>query len=166
MFSAQGEATGLTQLRCEEYNEGGVYPTDAIPPDCPTVTSTPPAYLEIMVSTETATATQTETPTATPTATPTETPTPTASPTPTPTDTPLPVEKVLSGNEASPTEGAQSIQAAGTGSSAAADQQSSEASPAPNVSFLNYLLLTVEISLAVIAVIAGITAIILRIRAH
>jgi hypothetical protein len=36
----------------------------------------------------------------------------------------------------------------------------------PNVSFLNYIVLTVEISLAAIAILAGITAIILRIRAR
>jgi hypothetical protein len=39
-------------------------------------------------------------------------------------------------------------------------------SSTPNLAFLHYILLTVEISLAAIAILAGITAIILRVRAR
>jgi len=45
-----------------------------------------------------------------------------------------------------------------------ATEQSENSSTTPNLSFLKYLFLTIEISLASVAIIAGITAIILRIR--
>jgi hypothetical protein len=47
----------------------------------------------------------------------------------------------------------------------AIQEQAQATSSTPNLAFLHYILLTVEISLAAIAIFAGITAIILRIRA-
>jgi hypothetical protein len=54
----------------------------------------------------------------------------------------------------------------GAGNPAATSQEADETQASPNVSFLNYIVLTLEISLAAIAILAGITAIILRIRAR
>jgi hypothetical protein len=142
--------TETARISCEEYYGGGTYPTPSDLNNCPTPTSTASGYLERIL------------PTSTPTA-----PTPNASPTPTPTATPPLVEKLIpSGSEVSSTEAIPPNQSLGAGNPIPANQAPSETPTAPNVSFLNYILLTVEISLAAIAIFTGITAIILRVRAR
>ncbi len=126
----------------------------------PTETGTPTATLTI---TPTATPTVTATPTATETPTPTPTPTPTAMP----TETPQAVAKVApGGGPGSSTQAAVSPnQLVGAGNPADTGQGPAESTTTgANTSFLNYLLLTVEVSLAVIAVLTGIVAIIMRVR--
>jgi len=182
-----GSATSVEELNeissflCDQYYDSGNYPTYALPEECasptPTLTSTSTYSQTIqgLLPSPSATATQTETPTATPTptssptATPTDTPSPTATPSPTsmPTMMPPTVENNL------PTVAAEAplISSApktseSTGSGAATDQQQAASTqPTNNISFLNYLVLSVEISLAFIAIVAGIVAIILRIKA-
>jgi hypothetical protein len=166
-LSINGEATKIARTPCLEYYSGGAYPTDSNVSNCPTVTSTSSAFLESILQTSTPTPSETPTPTPTTTPTPTITPTPTASPTPTPTDTPPSVEKLApSATEASPTEGALPNQTVGAGNPVSDNQAPIKTPVGPNVSFLNYIVLTVEISLAAIAILTGITAIILRIRAR
>ena len=182
--------TETPDISCEQYYLSVPLPSSADNYNCPTPTGTLSQYLESILSTDTPTVTPTITstptgtltttpsPTATPspsyTPTPSETPTPTATQTPTetlapPTQEALPqAQKVAPpGGVESSSEVAPSDQSVGAGSPTQSTQEQSQAtSEGPNYSFLNYLLLTVEISLAVIAVLAGITAIILRIRAR
>ncbi len=163
------EAYPETESPMLDTQENCVTPT---PSQTPTPSSAA-AIQEFLGSSTTPTATLTETPTITATATATETSTPTATPTetPSPTETPTP-EKSLVG-KASPTREATSP-AARTGPNFATDNgvttqsgqgQVESSSPATGAPFANYLLLTLEISLASIAIIAGIIALIFRIRA-
>ncbi len=175
------EQNEINRQQCEDYYGSEAYPTLTSPYDCPTPTATfsatptptdtptptSPLLMGIQASTPTYTETPTETPTATatPTATPTETPTATPTPsfTPPPTETPPPSEKAVPTGEAASPAGltAQNpVQGAGGTSPSVQDQGVNRV---PN-SFLGYLLLTVEISLASIAVIAGVIAILFRIR--
>ncbi len=181
----QGEATRQV---CIEFYGGGGYPTLNSPDDCPTptptetptpsFTPTSPGVAQIFIepsatptetptqtptSTATATATPTETPTETPTATPTETP----SPTETPTTAPLSVEKLAPTSQAA-------SPGAGTSPSIATDNnlptpagygQGGNPGTRTGSSFGSYLLLTVEIGLASIAIIAGVAALFFRFRA-
>ena len=172
----------MNRIQCEEYYGGWDYPTLSSPYDCPTPTltltptqSSTSSIHSYIVSSNTSTPTETPTPTSTasPTATETPTATPSSSPTPSPTATPSPTEVSVGGEKAISTNSSEappeSIAANPLSSSAAStpseqDQGLGQGSSGPNVSFLNYLLLTVEISLATIAVIAGIVAIVLRLR--
>jgi hypothetical protein len=183
--------TEMPTLTCDEYWSAPL-PSSADIYVCPTPTGTLSKYLESILSTSTPTPTYsptlsasptpmlTATPSPTETVSPTETPTLTATPAPTdtfiPAETPVPPalgappqsqKSVPVGSEESATEITSPNQLLGAGNPTQAAQDQTKAPyTAPNYSFLSYLLLTVEISLAVIAVIAGITAIILRIRAH
>ena len=128
----------------------------------PTYTATP---TETLVVTDTPTASPTETPTATPT--PTSSPTLSPSQTPTPTEMPPAVEKImptLAAEAPSQSLAPDTVVDMGTQNPAGLAQGASP-STGSNVSFVNYLLLSVEISLAAIAIIAGIIAILFRIRA-
>jgi hypothetical protein len=171
----------ISNFYCEQYNDNGIYPSFGLPDECAsptptmTLTSTYSQTIEELLPTPSATATNTETPTAAPTATPSFTPTPTETPSPTATPSPTPMPTVISPaiENTMPTTAAESPSeltaprpSEGYGSAAASDQQqAASAQSGSNVSFLNYILLTVEISLAFIAIVAGIVAIILRIKA-
>lgn len=183
LLSLNQEQNEASRLQCEEYYGDRAYPTLSSQYNCPTPTpsftpspsSTPtsPLFLQGLnayasptpTETPTLTATPTETPTATPTQTPTATPTPTSTPTTTPTEAPLALEKVAptTAAESSARSTAQNA-VIDRGAPTTAGQQPAQGT-GPNVSFLNYLLLTVEISLASIAILAGIIAIVLRVRA-
>ncbi len=190
-FSIAMAPTETPTLTCEEYYQSIPIPSSADIYNCPTPTGTLSKYLESILTTSTATptysttltssptTTATITPSPTKTPTPTETPTPTYTPTPSetfaPTDTPAGLlQAAPQAQKIATTVGAASNadnttpnQAIGAGSPTQAAQVPDQApSSSPNYSFLNYLLLTIELSLAVIAVLAGITAIILRIRAR
>jgi hypothetical protein len=173
------EQNEILSYICEQYYASGNYPTYAYPDECPsptpalTDTSTYSQTIQGLESTPSATSSETETSTTTltPSATPTltETPTPTATPTPTviPSVMPPAVENTLPTEvEESPTGLTAPSPNEGTGNVAASDQQEATTMQEnSNVSFFNYILLTVEISLAFIAIVAGIIAIILRIKA-
>ncbi len=176
--SIAGMPTETPTLSCEDY-----YGTEPLPslPDtyyCPTATPTESEILESMLAPETLTETPTaslepsgtaspsDTPTPTETPTPTASPTPTATPLPSSTATALPALKMVppaasdnSGLLATPT-----TLVGEAVPSAATPTEVPQTSPGP--SMLSYILLSAEISLAVIAVIAGFIAIILRIKAH
>ncbi len=182
--------TETPTFSCEQYYLSVPLPSSADYYSCPTPTGTLSQYLESILSTDTPTVTPTltSTPTTTltttssPTATPlpsntptlTETPTPTTTQTPTETLAPPTQEALPQAQKVAPPEGVESSsevapsdQLLGASSpTQSTENLSQDTSAVPNYSFLNYLLLTVEISLAVIAVLAGITAIILRIRSR
>lgn len=175
--------------QCEKYYGSGAYPTLTTQYDCPTPTPsftptqtpTPTSaqaiegFLGLYTPTSTASPSETPTVTETPTATPTETPTVTPTPTPTLSPSPVssPTELPPAIGKTAPTTAAQAPSEltapnADSGFSianTATQEQTVSPSTGSDVSFVNYLLLTVEISLASIAVIAGVIAIILRIRA-
>jgi hypothetical protein len=172
----------MNRILCEEYYGGWGYPTLTSAYDCPTptptLTPTPSSTSSIfsnIVSATTSTPTETPTPTSTASPTPTETPTatPSSSPTPSPTATPSPTDVSVGGEKAIPTNvfeappgsiAANPLTISVTSTPSPQDHGQGQGSSSPNISFLNYLLLTVEISLATIAVIAGIVAIVLRLR--
>jgi hypothetical protein len=160
------QTTDAARLACEAYYGGGAYPTPSNLYNCPTVTSTPRSSLGSIPPSSTPS--QSETPSITPTSSPNPTSTLTPMDTPTSTSTPTPysVEKSIPSNiGGSSTEITPPEQLLGSGNPVPADQEPTEVA-APNVSFINYIVLTVEISLAAIAIIAGIVAIILRFRAR
>jgi len=162
------------RIHCEEIYGSSAYPTLSSQYNCPTPSpsSTSSEYsLSIQSSTSitptiTSTPTATLTPTTTPTPTPTNTPTPTASPTPTPTIEPPSIQNIAPTVEVESSTGiTSSDQVSGLGNPTPPGQGGAvNPRTSPNMSFLNYLVLTIEISLAAIAIIAGIAAIILRIR--
>ena len=183
-FSIALAPTETPTVSCDEYYQSVPLPSSVDIVHCPTPTGTLSQYLESILSTATPTYTPTitTTPTSTLTSTPspsvtpspTYTPSPTESPTPTETPVPPSLEAPAQAEKSAPsgagetsTEATPSSRILTAGSPTEAAQDQSQApNAAPNYSFLGYLLLTVEISLAVIAVLAGITAIILRIRAR
>jgi hypothetical protein len=163
--------TAITQ--CEEYYGTGVYPTPSYLYNCPTPTNTFSQFSQDILLTPSPSPTTTSTPTVTSTPTPTATPSPTSTPTSTSSPTSTPTEVPPSIQNFIPTVGAESPtgitppnQVLGTGNPTPSGQeQATKPGTTPNISFLPYILLTLEITLASIAIIAGITAIILRIRA-
>jgi hypothetical protein len=170
------EQAEIARFQCEEFYGGGAYPTLSSQNDCPTptATSTPTfsQYPQDINSTPSPTPSNTPTPTTTPTQTPTITPTPPYTPSPTSSLTPSPTEVPPSVQKFIPTAEVESpigltapnpVVGAGNPTPSALDQADNPGT-SPNISFLNYLLLTIEISLASIAIIAGIAAIILRVR--
>jgi hypothetical protein len=173
MAEKQSEVSGT---QCEPSGGGGTYPTPLTPLNCPsaTPTCTPTTVQELEGYNLTASPTDTETPTETPspTASPTEMPTQTSTPTETPTEAATP-EPPSAGEKMAPT--VQAASPAGlAGPNAESDNQATDVGAqaqgettqsGTGNSFLSYILLTVEISLASIAIIAGIVAIILRLRA-
>lgn len=182
------QQTESALIGCEETLAGSAASTSPYPYNCPTLTSTQSLYLESLLPTSTPTPTITCTPTptvtlpisvqsilqtATPTVTPSQTPTPTATPSPTstltasPTETPLPSLKVATTEEVGlPADiSAQSQVSSASNATPSGEQPAGIPSASPNIEFMRYVLLAIEVSLALIAVIAGIAAIILRIRA-
>jgi len=173
---------------CEEYAGSGINPTS---PGlvCATPTATSPLFLESLLPSSTTTPTVTATPTATvmlspylenlpptwtptPSATPTSTPTSTATPSPSPTPSPTPTETPpavevtqITGEGAAAGITAQSQDQGPAYPAQAGEQPTSTTPTGPDISFMSYVILAIEVSLAVIAVIAGIAAIILRIQA-
>jgi hypothetical protein len=166
--------TEISNQQCEQYYDSESYPIDALPPNCPsptpslTPTRTYSESIQELRSSPTPMDTDTTTSVVTSTPTPTATPIPPASPTPTPT----PMEIAPSIEKSIPTEAAEApsgltapSQVMGAGNPIPSGQEQAVSTQNnTDFSFLNYLLLTVEISLATIAIIAGILAIILRIR--
>jgi hypothetical protein len=109
----------------------------------------------------------TETPYPTATPFPTSTPTLVLSPTPVPTNAPMITQDIPSGSiieaPAIPAPSDQLLDTMGSAPLDSATEQNS--SKSPNFEFIKYIVLTIELSLASIAIIAGILAIILRFRA-
>jgi anti-sigma factor RsiW len=185
-ITTQNEQSTATEQNCQDYYSGGGSSTTADVTNCPTPTGEAPLFLQGILSsitptptitvslTATVTLTLTETPSPTEILTLTDTPTPSITPSPTASSTPLPTDTPQASLKLAPEVGVGSatqapspIQEVGANNQATSVQDQSETSrAAPDVSFLHYLLLSVEISLAVIAVIAGIVAIILRIWAR
>jgi hypothetical protein len=146
-ISINDQQTEVTRIPCEGYYGSSAYPTASPLYNCPTPTSTLSTYLESILTTST--------------------PTPSETPTPTPAEIPPSVEKqVPPAGEVSSTEVTAPNQLLGGGNPVSTDEEQTETPASPNVSFLNYIVLTFEISLAAIAIIAGIIAIILRVRAR
>ena len=149
------------------------YPT--IPYACPSPTSNPSGFLQGILPTSTPTSAGSPTPTQNSTSAPTLTPTstPTTIPSSTPTATSVPTEiPALVQNTASesmvvePTLSAPLDQVMDTANPILTAPEPAETPGTnPNFDFLQYLVLAIELSLATIAIIAGIMAIILRIRA-
>jgi negative regulator of sigma E activity len=179
MMNQLQDETSVAQ--CEKYYGTSAYPTLTSQDNCPTPTftstptqsSTPLSTQSIEGLSPSATPTPSETPTQTPTLT--ETPSPTSTATPTATQTILPptnppeippaAEKVgVTNMSSTPSELSSSTTIVDTGASNPPSQEVTPGSGS-NVSFVNYLVLSAEISLAAIAIIAGIIAIIFRIRA-
>jgi hypothetical protein len=164
LFTQQTENAGNP---CEEYLGSGLNPTPTGLTNCPTATSTLPLNLQGLLTTTS------PTPVITLTQTLTLTPTATATPTPTPSYTPNPTVAPPSVLGAAPSTGTEVPsdmtppgQALDTGNPTPSGlEQAEKPKTSPDVSFLRYVLLAVEISLASIAIIAGLTAVILRIRA-
>jgi hypothetical protein len=169
------EATETAHSLCEDYYGGGIYPTRPYPYNCPTLTpsSTNTQNSVDLFATPSPTPSITPTPIITPTFTPTATPTPTftpsptSSPTPTPTEMPPALQKIAPTNELESTAGSNAFNTGlGAGNPSPSETiQTETPSSTSDTSFIHYILLTIEVSLASIAIIAGITAIILRIRA-
>jgi hypothetical protein len=158
------EQTEIAVIQCEEDNGTGPYPPPSYINNCPTPTSTNYQVLQGVLSTSAPTSSSTPTITSTPT--PTGTPTPTSSPSPTPTVMPPSIQDNVATSETeSPPMLTSPNQVSGAGNpTAIVTEQAENTSTTPDFSFLKYLFLSVEISLATIAIIAGISAIILRIR--
>jgi hypothetical protein len=160
------EQTEITVFQCEDDFSLGLNPTRSYINNCPTPTNTNNQVLQGVHSTPAPTSTSTPTPTLSSTPTPTDTPTPISSPTPTSTVMPPSIQDNIATSEAESLPMLTSPnQVLGAGNpTAIVTEQGENPSTTPDFSFLKYLFLTVEISLATIAIIAGITAIILRIR--
>lgn len=166
----------LTQFPCGQYPFDGQYHENGY--GCLTPTPTGPFGLEGLTATPTPSATPTLTPTptetplffptstntwtATPTETATETPAPTATPTPTPSEMPPQFQNAAPAIEAQP--GSLESQTGLGAGIATPEAGNTLPDRSPNYDFMRYLLLAIEISLALIAVIAGIVAIVLRLR--
>lgn len=185
-LSILGLPTETPTVTCEDYFGTEPLPNQPYIYGCATPTETPRILTNLLPlgtitesqtptaspsPTSTPTATATETPTASPTPTstpsPTETPSPTSTPEPTISQPPSAVQAGPVNTSASSADNNAASQVTGLGSAAPTTQpRSSDTSAGQNNSFISYILLTVEISLAAIAVLAGITAIILRLRSR
>jgi hypothetical protein len=177
-----GEQAKIAEITCEEYLASGAYPTLPYIPDCPTPTPLQSFSLQGIPPTSTVTITLTitytlelnTTPSSTETLNPTITPSPkftqefSATPYPSviPSDTAAPLMNAAPSIEQSAPSAKQLPgQEMDTGVASPTEAEvAEEQSSAPNTSFIRYLILAAEISLAAIAIIAGIIAIILRVR--
>jgi hypothetical protein len=179
-----GIQTEIPTVNCEDYY--GTEPLPDLPElyQCATPTATSSLFLESIPSslTSTVTPTLTSTPTSTPSPTATQTSTTTASPTPTetpsPTETPTPSATPLameslgapSAQKAAPSDLNENTPpgqaASGANQGTTTTQQAEAPSTSTSLPFINYILLSLELSLAAVAIIAGVTAVILRIRSH
>jgi hypothetical protein len=171
LMSIMNDQTVTATISCEEYDASGAYPTLPYLNNCPTPSGSGSGILQSIPPTSTLTSSSTPLPTATITPTPDDTPSPTPTPTPSatpaPTETPPGIENAAPGsqNEA-PLPAAPSDQMVGAGTPTPKSSESAEtAGTTPNFDFMQYLVLAIEISLAAIAICAGIIAIVLRIRA-
>ncbi|PWB54954.1 MAG: hypothetical protein C3F13_05740 [Anaerolineales bacterium] len=177
-MSIAGLPSEIPTLSCEEYYDTGPLPDLPALFYCPTPTTSFSELFESMPAQDALTPTLTTTPehTATPyptgTSTPTETPIPTDTPSPSATPTPFYTSTSLPALKSIPPAAADNT---GVSSPAApllgvANPTTSAATEAPassaGGSILSYVMLSAEISLAVIIVVAGILAIILRFRAR
>jgi len=160
-------------ISCDGSKFSEPYPT--IPYACPSPTSNPSGFLQGILPTSTPISADSPTPTPYSTSAPTltSTSTPTTIPSSTPTATSVPTETpALVQNTASesmvlgPTLPAPLDQVMDTANPTLTVPEPAETpGTIPNFDFLQYLVLAIELSLAAIAIIAGIMAIILRIRA-
>jgi hypothetical protein len=177
-----GEQAKVAEITCEEYLANGAYPILPYLLDCPTPTPQLPFSLQGILQTPTAiiTITITQTLTLNPTSSPSATSIPTYTPFPTlaqePSATPYP--SVIPSDIPAPLMNtAPSIEQSAPSAKQLPDQEMDTGNPTPivsdiaeeqpstpNVTFIHYLVLAAEVSLAAIAIIAGIVAIILRIR--
>jgi hypothetical protein len=172
--------TETTTLSCDNYAGTEPLPGSGAPDYCNTPTGNPSEAVESSLLASTPTYTPTTSPTATVTSTPTgiststasatpsSTPTITETPTPPPTSNEMPpamqksAPSISSDNTAGNTSPNQQVSAENQTSTGPAPTQP----PEPSTTFLENIILTIEISLAAIAILAGITAIILRFRAR
>ena len=177
-----GDQAKATVVTCDVYLAGSAYPTIPYILDCPTPTLEQSLSLQgiiptpavIITETITLTLTLNTTPSPAPTLIPTDTPLPfliqEPSPTPypsiVPSDTPAPLMNAAPITEQSAPSAKQlPSQEMDTGYPTATQTVVVGENPSPlNISFIRYLVLAAEISLAAIAIIAGILAIILRVR--
>lgn len=160
-YSIYDEQTEITTISCAEYYGSGVHPTLPYLYYCPTPTQTLSEYLQSILLTST------PTPTATSTPEPTSAPLLGLQPTPIPTEAPSSIMNVAPTSELDASSGiAPPDHSIEPGNTTPTGLESAEKPGiTPNIGFMRYLVLAVEISLAGIAIIAGIAAIILRIRA-
>jgi hypothetical protein len=163
MMSTLGDQTVTSTISCEGLSVNGAYPT--LPDNCPTPTASPSEFQQDILSGSKTISSATPTPS--PTTTPTPTATPSPSPSPTSTDTPALIQKIAPESSISvPTLTTPAEQELDVGKSTPTESTPAEVRDTPlNFDFMQYLVLAIELSLAGIAIIAGITAIILRIRA-
>jgi hypothetical protein len=177
-----GEQAKVTELTCEEYLANGAYPTLPYLLNCSTPTPQLSFSLQGLSPTSSATIPITITYTLTlistpsPTVTvitvdtpfPTSTQVPSATPYPSvvPSDTPsLLMNAAPSIEQSVPSAKQLPDQEMDTGNTTPTQAiVDGEQPSAPNITFIRYLVLTAEISLAAIAILAGLIAIILRIR--
>ena len=167
MGSIVSAQTETDTVNCEEFLWSESYPTLPYLYYCATPTNTPFGNLQIILPTSTTTPSPSPTPTPTTTATPSATPSFTPSPTHTPTDTPASILEVApSLEQEAPLLTGPSDQTMDAGIATPPGELPVEnADTTPNIDFVRYLVLAIEISLAAIAIIAGTAAILLRIRA-
>jgi hypothetical protein len=160
-FIILNDQTEIAVDACEKYYSTGANPTEAYLYHCPTPTRTPFSFLQGFSQTPTTTAS------ATPSLTPNATPTPTPSILPGASEAPLPMLNAAVTREGgAPPELIQPVPQSDTGDLApSAAEPAEEPETTPNMGFIRYIVLAAEISLAAIAIIAGVIAIILRIRA-
>jgi hypothetical protein len=158
---------------CEGYGGyGGISP---LPPYCQTPTESPSGSLQGIFINGTPDSSASEIPLSTPTPTLPDTPSPTpsltASPTPSPTpgltDTPAFVQEAAPETRIqAPLVPAPTVQVLEEGDTTPSQTETSELpETTPNFDFIQYPVLAIELSLAAIAIIAGLIAIIMRIRA-
>jgi hypothetical protein len=158
---------------CE--GDGGVGGLPILPPYCQTPTESHSGSLQGIYGNATLDLSTTETPlvtntpasTYTPSPTPSVTASPTSSPTPALTDTPVFVQEAAPESRVqAPMLPAPSEQVADQADTTLSQTSTSEIpETTPNFDFIQYPVLAIELSLAAIAIIAGLIAIILRIRA-
>jgi hypothetical protein len=164
-MSIMNVQTMTATISCEEYTESGAYPT--LPYTCPTPTGVSSEYLQSSLPTSTLTYSATPTPTSNTIPAQIFPPSPTPSFTSAPTEIPLSIQSAApeSGVEApSPVVPSDQVMDAGNPTPSGVEPAETPGTT-PNFGFIQYLLLAFEISLAAIAIIAGIIAIILLIRA-
>lgn len=167
LMSIMGEITITATVTCEEYHPAVGSQRFPLSSYCPTPTGSPSNFLQGTPAITLPITTTIETTSTAITATPTITPSPTSTP------TPVPTEVYASLQDAAPGAGVEAPMMP-----AEAEQMMAESYPAPepseqaekpgtppNLDFIKYLVLAIELSLAAIAIIAGIIAIILRVRA-
>jgi len=178
LISILGEQVMTPTITCEGIMRNGDNQTAPNISLCGTATGTATNQIQGLLSTDVP-IDPSEIPLSTTTAIPTGTPIPTDTPYPTSTSTPVPSPTPVPTNAPSITQDSSSgtffeaplIPAPPDQLMDSADSNQVDLTPevvsekSPNFEFVKYILLTIELSLASIAIIAGILALILRIRA-